>query len=158
MKSLKIWSLVAMLFFGLTSCETPDNGGTGNGGGNSVVKDIVDEWALVSWSDTDPVFNVYVDFNEDGTFDIYQQVYSLNYEYYGGSYALAGDVLSGEYADGTAWATTYTVSVSEDRSQLTMTSQESVGVTSVYFKESIPEEIKEEAAQTRAQLVEERLF
>lgn len=114
MKSLKIWSLVAMLFFGLTSCETPDNGGTGNGGGNSVVKDIVDEWALVSWSDTDPVFNVYVDFNEDGTFEMYQQVYSLTYELYSGNYAVMDGVLNGSYSDGEAWKCGYTATVDVD--------------------------------------------
>lgn len=150
MKNFKIWSFVVLVLIAMTACE--------NGGGKKDNSKIVGEWRIESWDNMEPSFDVYIAFNEDGTFDIYQQVYSLNYEYYGGSYALAGDVLSGEYADGTAWATTYTVSVSEDRSQLTMTSQESVGVTSVYFKESIPEEIKEEAAQTRAQIVEERLF
>lgn len=153
MKSLKIWSLVAMLFFGLTSCETPDNGGTGNGGGNSVAKDIVDEWALVSWSDTDPVFNVYVDFNEDGTFEMYQQVYSLTYELYSGNYAVMDGVLNGSYSDGEAWKCGYTATVDVDENgvkRLTLLSQEEPNITSIYTAKAIPEEVKVETTETRS--------
>lgn len=157
MKSLKIWSLVAMLFFGLTSCETPDNGGTGNGGGNSVAKDIVDEWALVSWSDTDPVFNVYVDFNEDGTFEMYQQVYSLTYELYSGNYAVMDGVLNGSYYDGEAWKCGYTATVDVDENgvkRLTLLSQEEPNITSIYTAKAIPEEVKVEATETRSAATE----
>lgn len=157
MKSLKIWSLVAMLFVGLTSCETPDNGGTGTGGGNGAVKDIVDEWALVSWSDAEPVFNVYVDFNEDGTFEMYQQVYSLTYELYTGSYTIANGVLSGSYSDGEAWKCGYKATVDTDENgvkRLTLLSQEEPNITSIYTAKAIPEEVKVEATETRSAATE----
>lgn len=156
MKSLKIWSLVAMLFLGLTACDDPDNNGGTTGGGNDA-KDLVGEWDIVSWCDAEPVFNVYIDFNEDGTFEMYQQVYSLTYELYTGSYTVADGVVNGSYSDGEAWKCGYKATFGSDANgakQLTLVSQDEANITSVYASTTIPEEVKNEAAETRAEVSE----
>ena len=139
MKSFKIISLAMMLLVALTGCGEKE-GGKG-------VK-VAGEWQLVQWNDATPEFKVYIDFNADGTFEMYQQVWSFDYELYTGKYVVTGDVMTGTYADGSNWACGYKVSVVDG--QLTMYSQEDQSVTSLYEKCTIPEEIKTEATTTRA--------
>lgn len=109
---------------------------------------VAGEWQLVQWNDATPEFKVYIDFNADGTFEMYQQVWSFDYELYTGKYVVTGDVMTGTYADGSNWACGYKVNVVDG--QLTMYSQEDQSVTSLYEKCTIPEEIKTEASTTRA--------
>mgnify|MGYP003308846823 CR=1 FL=1 len=92
--------------------------------------------------------DVWVSFATDGTFEMYQQVWSFDYELYTGKYVITGDVMTGTYADGSNWACGYKVNVVDG--QLTMYSQEDQSVTSLYEKCTIPEEIKAEASTTRA--------
>ena len=141
MKSLKIVSWAMLLLVALTGC------GDKEGGKNKNENSVIGEWALVQWNDATPEFHVYIDFNTDGTFQMYQQVWSLDYEFFEGTYTLTGDVLTGKYADGTNWACGYRVSVVDD--QLIMYSQEDISVTSVYEKCTISEDIKAEATATR---------
>ncbi|MBR5865078.1 MAG: lipocalin family protein [Alistipes sp.] len=139
MKSLKILSLAVVMLLALVGCEPKDNKGG---------KSIVGEWKLVEWNNAAPEFNVYIEFYGDKTFEMYQQVWSFDYEYFDGQYNLTGDVLTGLYSNGTAWACGYRVSVVNG--QLIMYSQEDQSVTSVYEKCTIPEEIKAEATATRS--------
>ena len=128
-----------MLLLALTGCGEKE-GGKG-------VK-VAGEWQLVQWNDATPEFKVYIDFNADGTFEMYQQVWSFDYELYTGKYVVTGDVMTGTYADGSNWACGYKVNVVDG--QLTMYSQEDQSVTSLSEKCTIPEEIKAEASTTRA--------
>lgn len=139
MKSFKIFSLAMLMLLALTGCGEKE-GGKG-------VK-VAGEWQLVQWNDAAPEFKVYIDFNADGTFEMYQQVWSFDYELYTGKYVVTGDVMTGTYADGSNWACGYKVNVVDG--QLTMYSQEDQSVTSLYEKCTIPEEIKAEASTTRA--------
>lgn len=139
MKSFKIFSLAMLMLLALTGCGEKE-GGKG-------VK-VAGEWQLVQWNDATPEFKVYIDFNADGTFEMYQQVWSFDYELYTGKYVVTGDVMTGTYADGSNWACGYKVNVVDG--QLTMYSQEDQSVTSLYEKCTIPEEIKVEASTTRA--------
>lgn len=139
MKSFKIFSLAMLMLLALTGCGEKE-GGKG-------VK-VAGEWQLVQWNDATPEFKVYIDFNADGTFEMYQQVWSFDYELYTGKYVVTGDVMTGTYADGSNWACGYKVNVVDG--QLTMYSQEDQSVTSLYEKCTIPEEIKDEASTTRA--------
>ena len=128
-----------MLLVALTGCGEKESG--------KGVK-VAGEWQLVQWNDATPEFKVYIDFNADGTFEMYQQVWSFDYELYTGKYVVTGDVMTGTYADGSNWACGYKVNVVDG--QLTMYSQEDQSVTSLYEKCTIPEEIKTEASTTRA--------
>ena len=139
MKSFKIISLAMMLLVALTGCGEKESG--------KGMK-VAGEWQLVQWNDATPEFKVYIDFNADGTFEMYQQVWSFDYELYTGKYVVTGDVMTGTYADGSNWACGYKVNVVDG--QLTMYSQEDQSVTSLYEKCTIPEEIKAEASTTRA--------
>jgi hypothetical protein len=73
MKNMKIWSLAIMFILALTACEkNPNNQNDGPTPGPGSTE-IVNEWAITSWNGAEPAFNVYIDFNEDGTFSMYQQ-------------------------------------------------------------------------------------
>ena len=78
---------------------------------------------------------VYVKFSEDGTFAMYQMVGDGRFVELSGSWKLAGSTLSGTYADGTSWASSYEVSV--DKSTLTMTTEDGLDVF-VYKACTIP--------------------
>ena len=142
MKSFKIFSVVMLLTLALVSCGEK-NGPTGGKTG-----ELSGEWVLTSWNDAAPEFNVYLNFNADGTFEIYQQVWSFDYELYTGTYTINGDIVTGVYADGTNWACGYKFAKVDNT--LNMYSQEDQSVTSLYEKCTIPEEIKAEASTTRA--------
>lgn len=152
MKNMKIWSLAIMFILALTACEkNPNNQNNGPTPGPGSTE-IVNEWAITSWNGAEPAFNVYIDFNADGTFSMYQQVYSLDYVLYTGKYTVSGDILSGTYADGSNWQCAYKVSVTNNNGvdEMTLVSQEDVSIVSVYVNQAIPEDIKAEAAETRA--------
>lgn len=170
MKSIKIWSLVAMLFIGMAAC-TPANSGEdnpnnspndnpgGNNGGNNGSNEGVSvegEWVLTSWNEIEPPFHVYVNFKEDYTFEMYEQVYSLTYEYITGTYDLDDDTLTGEYdgnvhTPGSPWKSSYTVTKTEgEDGTFTLELVDESGVASIYTSTTIPEEVKVEASETRA--------
>ena len=147
MKTLKIWSLVALMFIGLASCE-PTNGPEAPAEG---LDKIVNEWVLISWGGEDAKYRVYIDFNDDNTFTIYQQVYSLNYVMYTGTYTLSGSTLSGVYDDGSVWKTDYQAAITNEGTLLSLTSIEEVSTVGVYSTTVIPEDVKVEAEDTRSE-------
>lgn len=148
MKSLKIWSLVALLALAMTACDkkgggdedTPTVGGFDN---------IEQEWKLVSVDGVAAEFNVYISFSS-GLFALYQQVYSIDYKFYDGEYEVSGNTLSGSYFDGGDWKCAYTGGVTEDGKTMTLKSKEEHPVTYIYEACTIPDEVKEEATSTRA--------
>lgn len=121
----------------LTGCEKTPGGEDGG-----QVLPVTGQWHLASWSSiTSDMADVYISFEEDGTFDLYQRVYTPYYEHFDGTYQQDGDQLSGTYSDGVAWNTTYTVSVTPDRSQLTLTGADDPEDVAVYAAGTIPEDI-----------------
>ena len=142
MKSLKIFSLALLLVMAAVGCKPEGSGSTGKKGA------LVGEWKLAMWNEAEPEFNVYIDFNEDGSFEMYQQVWSFDYELFTGNYVNNCDIVTGNYADGSNWACGY--KFVKEGNQLTMHSQEDQSVTSVYEECEIPAEIKAEATDTRA--------
>ena len=149
MKSLKIWSLAVVLLMAMVGCKpTPDSGDPGNEptGGFEAIEN---EWKLVSVNGVPNDFHVYISF-DSGTFFLFQQVYTLDFLYYDGTYSVANDKLSGTYKDGTAWKCDYSGGVSKDGKTLTLKSEEQNPVTFVYEACVIPEDVKEEATATRA--------
>lgn len=139
MKSLKIFSLAMLLVLAVVGCKPHSNQGGG---------ELTGEWTLVSWNGTEPEFKVYIDFNENGTFEMFQQVWSFDYEYFEGTYTINGDIVTGSYSDGTNWACGYKFESLDG--QLKMASQEDQSVVSIYDSCTIPAEIKTEATETRS--------
>ena len=142
MRYLKILSLVVLSLVLMTACKNKDNNRGDNDG-------VVGEWVLVSWNEETPEFSVYISFAADGSFAIYQQVWSLDYELFTGTFTISGDSLKGTYADGTKWASEYKFAKSDN----TLTLVDSADVTGVYEKCTIPEEIIAEATTTRSEEV-----
>ena len=139
MRFLKILSLVLLSLVVFTACNKNKNKG-----GNAVVG----EWHLITWNEEAPEFDVYISFAEDGSFAIYQQVWSLDYELFDGTYSIDGDTLKGSYADGSKWSTDYKFAKSDKT--LTLITKGSVEIKSVYESCTIPEEIISEATTTRS--------
>ena len=120
--------------------------------------DISASWKLVSVNGVEPEFTVYVEVF-DGIFYIYQQIYELNYVAYEGNYSVEWNILSGVYADGSAWKCKYVGELSELGDTLTLTSVEKDPIVNVYEECDIPQEVIEEAeANTRSISGVERHF
>ena len=144
MKIFKMLSLAAVVLFAV-ACDGKNPDGPKVGG----FENIENEWKLVSVDGVANDFSVYIKF-DNGTFAMYQQVYSWNYVLYDGEYSVDGGVLSGSYFDGGDWKTSYTGGVSEDGNTLTLKSKETTPVTYIYEACTIPEDIKNEAVGTRS--------
>ena len=86
---------------------------------------------------------IYISFNADGTFELYQKLSSEKFELRRGTWSLKGDILSGAYDDGEPWAASYKVTVG---SELTMVAQAEGAETSVYIPYTIPASVKESCA------------
>lgn len=135
MKSIKtiFFCLAAVLTF--AGCNKPEkvNPDVDNKGS------IIGQWHLVSWSNTLSAADIYLSFNKEGKFNIYQRLYEPTYSHYDGTYNLNGNKLTGSYSDGTAWGSpVYTVEFSDNGTILTLTGTAENDVA-VYVKESIPD-------------------
>ena len=145
----KLWSIAVVLLMAMVACEKPNNGNN-NGGGNEPKLTIVEkEWKMVSVNDVEPEFTVYL-YLESGIFNMYQQIYTLDYLYFEGDYTISGNTLSGVYIDGTEWKCDYQGSVSEDGNTLTLVSKESNPITCIYEACEIPTDVINEALSTRS--------
>ena len=84
--------------------------------------------------------DVYIVFNEDNSFSLYQKVGSTGrYSSYSGTWTLTGTSLSGKYSDGKSWGSTYEVSQDKERTTLVLTS---IGEEYSYAKASLPSELQ----------------
>lgn len=146
MKSLKIWSLVALLALALTACNNKPNNEDPKVGGFDKIEQ---EWKLVSVDGVPADFNVYISFSS-GMFALYQQVYSVDFKFYEGEYKVDGNTLSGSYFDGGDWKCAYTGGITEDGKTMTLKSKDAHPVKYVYESCTIPEIVKEEALGTRS--------
>ena len=136
----KFFAIFAVALLALVGCNNKENG-SGDASG------LIGQWHIVEWNNETPEFDVYVEFKE-GKFNIYQQVYSLYYEHYTGSYNVNGDIISGTYTNGSNWACGYKFEVADK--ELTLYSQEDTSIVSVYKKCTIPQEVIDEATTTRS--------
>ena len=147
MKSLKIWSLVALLAMALVGCGNEDN--ETDGPAPVVQTDIVGKWHLTSWCGATPEFDVYLEFTEDGKFNIYQQAWTFTYDHFSGIYAIENGVLMGMYSNGAEWTASYIHSVAN--SKLTLKNKADLDEVSIYDACVIPDWVIEEATATRAE-------
>jgi hypothetical protein len=158
MKIFKIFSLLAVAVLAMTACSNEDDN---NDGKNDVptgnLEKIVNEWRLDSVNGVEAEFTVYLHLKDDSSFDMYQMVYTNQYQFYQGTYTLTKNVLAGSYLGGKTWKCDYKVSISEDEQQMTLVSVEDESITCVYEATTIPESVKSEAVVTRAAGVEPML-
>ena len=154
MKLTKIFLAVMALF--TIAC----NNGGGNDGGNSTPTTkwgtegtLVGEWSLSSWADNAEARpQIYIAFNEDGTFTLYQQQYSVVWFRYTGTYTLTGKTLAGSYTDGTPWACDYKVDYGTlgETQLLKLTSATDSADVAIYNASEIPTDIIDESRDPEA--------
>ena len=122
-------------------------GGCGGDKGGGEDEANYDGWMLTRWKDgTALTGTVYLQLGEDGTFTLYQSIGTFGYARFTGTSALVGDpatgqVLSGTYADGTPWDSSYAVEKMTKR-ELRLRALKD-GVVSVYSGVAIPAAVKD---------------
>jgi hypothetical protein len=106
-------------------------------------KQTLEQKICTEWHSTQLPVNgdIYIDFNEDKTFELYQQIGEGAYRLYRGTWNLERDLLTGRYNDGEDWASAYTVVVADKT--LTLTSSNDAAEVSTYEKASIPTQVKQ---------------
>lgn len=83
--------------------------------------------------------DIYISFDDDKTFELYQQIGEGAHRLYRGTWNLEENLLTGKYNDGEEWAAAYTITINDK--QLTMTSVNDAAEESVFAREDIPEEV-----------------
>ena len=151
MKNLKIWSLALALLVALTGCgkeEASDAVPFNPIATDQLVQKIESVWQLVEYAGQPAQFDVYVDFKA-GSFELYQRMYSYEYEKLAGTYTLEGNTLTGEYSNGAEWNNTYTVSIAENPVRLRLTEENGTYAEYVVVEE-VPAHIKGQAVEAKS--------
>ena len=106
-------------------------------------KQTLEQKVCAEWHSTQlPISgDIYIDFNGDKTFELYQQIGEGAYRLYRGTWNLEGDLLTGKYNDGEDWAYSYQVALSGNT--MTLTTLDESAQTSVFQRETIPAEVKD---------------
>ena len=153
MKIFKIYAIAVSLLMLMVACgdDKPTQGVTRPQIEGNTLGDIEYDWKLVSVNGVEPEFTVYINFSA-GIFNIYQQLYTLDYVLYDGEYSIKGKVVSGTYFDGMPWKSSYVGDLTPDGEVLTLVSNEENPLTCVYEMCEIPEEVITEAT-TRSAVV-----
>ena len=87
--------------------------------------------------------DIYLDFNDDKTFEMYQKIGDGSYRLYRGKWSVENDILTGKYNDGENWAASYDVAI--EGKNLTLTSKNDAAEVTKYSSCTIPEEVKNES-------------
>lgn len=136
MKNILKLMLALSVVFGSLSC----------GGGEDtpqVGTKIVAEWHLVSMSGVTSVPQVYVNFAQDLTFELYQKVGEGRYRKYDGTYTVTGNVVSGKYSDNKSWGSDYDASFEGET--LVLTAKNGSAEVCKYEKKALSETDKANA-------------
>ena len=135
MKNILKLMLALSVVFGSVSCGGED--------APRVAEKIVAEWHLVSMSGVSSVPQVYVNFAQDLTFELYQKVGEGRYRKYGGTYTVTGNVVAGKYSDNKSWGSEYDASF--DGENLVLTAKNGSAEVCTYKKEALSETDKANA-------------
>ncbi len=107
--------------------------------------DITGQWELIDIETKaaqigEAEIEVYIEFNKDNTFNLWQMIGAGRFEKMTGEWTLNQNVLSGKYSDKKDWGTTYDVAV--ESGNLVMTEMKTGKETCIYRKCTIPSDIK----------------
>lgn len=151
MKNLKIWSLALALLVALTGCESKEDAAANTVPFKPVAtaqlaEKMVNVWQLVEYAGQPAQFDVVIDFQAEA-FELYQRLYSSEYEKLTGTYTLEGDVLTGVYSNEVEWNNAYTVQIAENPLRLRLI--EANGAYAEYNAiEEVPAYIKDVAVES----------
>ena len=111
--------------------------------GPDVAEAIVSKWHLISVSGQSSTPEVYVEFAQDLSFELYQKIGEGRYRKYTGSYTVTESIVSGTYSDGEKWGSDYEASFDGDK--LVMTAQNGSAEVCTYEKKALPDTDKADA-------------
>ena len=147
MKISKILLLFAMILCVGCIDPAPESGGDKKQEWNTS-GEIVGDWELTEWnSSTEIDMRVYIRFNEDSTFDLYQRIYSAIWVHYTGTFTLSNSVLKGVYSDGVAWSADYNIAYSNEPKRIRLTNVENSADMAIYTSNAIPENVIEDCTE-----------
>ena len=126
------------VFFALMLLASCGKNGEDNKPGLTLEQQLIGQWHSVSNA---LEADLYIDFQEGKTFELYQQIGEGAHRLYRGTWNLEGTLLTGKYNDGEDWAAAYQVEMREK--QLILTSNNDAAEKSTYEKAEIPAEVKE---------------
>lgn len=106
---------------------------------------IVGQWHCAP-ADMDA--DIYVEFEKEGDFALYQQLGEGRYRKYTGSWTNAENILSGTYTDGTPWGSSYQMAFNGDT--MTLTAQNGSNEVMTYVKQSIPDEVLADCIEVKS--------
>ena len=111
--------------------------------GPEVATHIVAEWHLVSVSGMSSAPEVYVNFAQDLSFELYQKIGEGRYRKYLGTYTVTESLVSGVYSDGEKWGSDYQASFEGEN--LVLTAQNGSEEVCTYEKKALSETDKADA-------------
>lgn len=126
------------VFFALMLLASCGKNGEDNKPELTLEQQLIGQWHSVSNA---LEADLYIDFQEGKTFELYQQIGEGAHRLYRGTWNLEGTLLTGKYNDGEDWAAAYQVEMREK--QLVLTSNNDTAEKSTYEKAEIPAEVKE---------------
>ena len=126
------------VFFALMLLASCGKNGEDNKPELTLEQQLIGQWHSVSNA---LEADLYIDFQEGKTFELYQQIGEGAHRLYRGTWNLEGTLLTGKYNDGEDWAAAYQVEMREG--QLILTSNNDTAEKSTYEKSEIPAEVKE---------------
>ena len=133
-----IMKRIFAVFFALMLLASCGKNGEDNKLELTLEEQLIGQWHSVSNA---LEADLYIDFQEGKTFELYQQIGEGAHRLYRGTWNLEGTLLTGKYNDGEDWAAAYQVEMREK--QLILTSNNDTAEKSTYEKAEIPAEIKE---------------
>lgn len=115
------------------------------GGDSKKGLDITGQWELIDIETKvvhigEAEIEVYIEFNKDNTFNLWQMIGAGRFEKMTGTWTLNQNVLSGKYSDGKAWGANYEVGIESGNLVMTETKQDIQ--TYIYRKCTIPSDIQ----------------
>lgn len=126
------------VFFALMLLASCGKNGEDNKPELTLEQQLIGQWHSISNA---LEADLYIDFQEGKTFELYQQIGEGAHRLYRGTWNLEGTLLTGKYNDGEDWAAAYQVEMREK--QLILTSNNDTAEKSTYEKAEIPAEVKE---------------
>lgn len=102
----------------------------------TLTEQLYGEWHSTSLSVSG---DVYINFTEAKTFELYQKIGEGAYRLYRGTWNVEEDLLTGKYNDGEDWASAYRIKIEDNK--LTMTSMNDASEVTTYTAAMIPEDV-----------------
>lgn len=126
------------VFFAMVLLASCGKNGEDNKPELTLEQQLIGQWHSVSNA---LEADLYIDFQEGKTFELYQQIGEGAHRLYRGTWNLEGTLLTGKYNDGEDWAAAYQVEMREK--QLVLTSNNDAAEKSTFEMAEIPAEVKD---------------